>query len=93
MYNVYFALTVWRHFDFAHSFCLFSTKLCSNRSILAEKASPTPPPQTPPPLPNSLPGLWLYVEPYEDVGDGLEEEEGDHGEHRQEGEQMSNDTN
>ena len=36
-----------------------------------------------------LPLLRLYVEPDEDVGDGLEEQERHHGEHRQEGQQVS----
>jgi hypothetical protein len=34
------------------------------------------------------PVLGLDIEPDEDVGDSLEEEEGDYGEHGQEGEQV-----
>ena len=35
-----------------------------------------------------LPVLWANVEPDEDVSDGLEEEEGHHREHREEGEEV-----
>ena len=35
-----------------------------------------------------LPVLWANIEPDEDVSDGLEEEEGDHREHREEGEKV-----
>ena len=35
-----------------------------------------------------LPVLWANVEPDEYVGDGLEQEEGHHGEHGQEGEKV-----
>ena len=35
-----------------------------------------------------LPVLWANIEPDEDVSDGLEEEEGHHREHREEGEEV-----